>query len=201
MNTDSREYDILVDAAKLIKNIDGFTCEIGVREGGGSKIIMDTIKESGKNKIHIAIDPFGNIDYEHWENRKDKIDYTNKMKNNMLKNLYEYCCINNMECLFFPLEDNEFFKRYSDGIPVYNENKYIINSYSLVFFDGPHTTELVKKEFDFFYNKIPIGGVIIFDDIDQYPHMSNLDEYIKSKGFTMLRKGICKISYVKIYLL
>ena len=201
MNTDSREYDILVDAAKLIKNIDGFTCEIGVREGGGSKIIMDTIKESGKNKIHIAIDPFGNIDYEHWENRKDKIDYTNKMKNNMLKNLYEYCSINNMECLFFPLEDNEFFKRYSDGIPVYNENKYIINSYSLVFFDGPHTTELVKKEFDFFYNKIPIGGVIIFDDIDQYPHMSNLDEYIKSKGFTMLRKGICKISYVKIYLL
>jgi hypothetical protein len=197
MNTDSREYDILTDAAKLISNIDGFTCEIGVREGGGSELIMKTVKESGQYKVHIAIDPFGNIDYAHWENRKEKIDYTNKMKNEMLKNLYSYCSLHNMECLFFPLEDTEFFKRYNDGVPIYNENKYIVNTYALVFFDGPHTTELVKIEFDFFYNKIPVGGVIIFDDIDQYPHMLNLDEYIRSKGFSILRKGNCKISYIK----
>ena len=57
------------------------------------------------------------------------------MKNNMLKNLYNYCSLNKMECLYFPLEDTEFFKRYSDGIPIYNEKKYIINTYALVFFD------------------------------------------------------------------
>ena len=65
------------------------------------------------------------------------------------------------------------------------------------FFDGPHTTELIKKEFDFFYNKIPNGATIVFDDINQYPHMDNLDNYIKDKGFEILEKGELKISYIK----
>jgi len=56
----------------------------------------------------------------------------------------------------------------------------------------------VKKEFDFFYNKIPNGGTIIFDDIYQYPHMDVLDKYIKDKGFEILEKGKIKISYIKI---
>lgn len=198
MKTDSREYHILTNAIDKIQNVDGFTCEIGVREGGSTEIILNKLKNTQQNKIHIAIDPFGNIEYEHWENRKERLDYTNKMKNNMLKNLYKFCSENNMECLYFPLEDTEFFNRYSDGVPIYNENKYILNKYSFVFFDGPHTTVLVKNEFDFFYNKIPSGGIIVFDDIDQYPHMKNLDTYIREKDFEILEKGICKISYIKL---
>lgn len=198
MNTDSREYHILTNAVKLITNVKGFTCEIGVREGGGTKMILDTLKSTNQNKIHIAIDPFGNIDYEHWENKKEKLDYTNDMKNRMLKNLYSYCSDNRMEVLFFPLEDTEFFTKYGDGIPIYNEYKQVLNTYALVFLDGPHTTALVKNEFDFFKEKIPVGGVIIFDDIDQYPHMTNLDEYIQSNNFKLLEKGVCKISYIKI---
>jgi hypothetical protein len=197
MNTDSREYYILKTAAEKIKEIDGLTCEIGVREGGGTKIILDALKATNQKKVHIAIDPFGNIDYEHWEIRKEKLDYTNTMKNKMLKNLYEYCSNNNMEVLFFPLEDTEFFKKYADGVPIYNEYKQVINTYSLVFFDGPHTTKLVRDEFDFFRDKIPIGGMLVFDDIDQYPHMYSLDSYIQSYNFKIYENGSCKISYIK----
>lgn len=197
MNTDSREYHILMNAVVKIKNIHGLTCEIGVREGGATHLILKTLHSTNQSKIHIAIDPFGNIDYEHWENKKEKLDYTNNMKNNMLKNLYTYCSETNMECLFFPLEDTEFFDKYKDGVPIYNEYKKIINEYALVFLDGPHTSSIVKNEFDFFNNKIPIGGIIIFDDIDQYPHMENLDEYILKNNFKRLEKGVCKISYIK----
>ena len=31
------------------------------------------------------------------------------------------------------------------------EKKRILNTYAFVFFDGPHTTKLVKDEFNFFY--------------------------------------------------
>jgi hypothetical protein len=120
------------------------------------------------------------------------------MKNNMLKNLYTYCSDTNMECLFFPLEDSEFFEKFKDGVPVYDECKQIINKYALVFLDGPHTSPIVKKEFDFFKDKVPSGGVIVFDDIDQYPHMEVLDSYILENGFKQLEKGECKISYIKI---
>jgi len=198
MNTDSREYYILDNAVKNVKNVDGLTCEIGVREGGGTKAILDMLRYTEQKKIHIAIDPFGNIEYEHWENKKEKLDYTNKMKNNMLKHLYAYCSNYDMECLFFSLEDTEFFTRYADGIPIYNEYKQIINKYALVFLDGPHTTQIVKNEFDFFKNRIPSGGIIVFDDIDQYPHMEKLDEYIQLNNFKIMEKGSCKISYIKI---
>ena len=198
MNTDSREYDILGEAAWVARDVEGLTCEIGVREGGGSQVIMDITRRSGHPKIHIAIDPFGNIEYEHWESRKERIDYTNKMKNNMLKNLYTYCSQTGVECLFFPLEDTEFFKRYADGVPIYDQYKRIENRYALVFFDGPHTTELVRTEFDFFKDKVPLGGTVVFDDIDQYPHMEMLDSYVRSAGFEPIRKGSCKISYKKV---
>jgi hypothetical protein len=68
----------------------------------------------------------------------------------------------------------------------------------MVFFDGPHTTQLVRAEFDFFNTRIPCGGTIVFDDIDQYPHMEQLDGYIRANGFAMLEQGVCKISYVKL---
>jgi hypothetical protein len=198
MNTDSLEYHILSNAVARVKDVDGLTCEIGVREGGGTKLIMETLQSTGQQKVHIAIDPFGNIEYEHWETKKERLDYTNTMKNRMLANLYAMCHSTGMECLFFPLEDAEFFKRYCDGIPIYDEYKRIVNKYAMVFLDGPHTTELVRAEFDFFNTRIPCGGVIVFDDIDQYPHMDQLDGYIQANGFAVLEQGECKISYVKL---
>ena len=198
MNTDSREYHILSSAVARVKDVDGLTCEIGVREGGGTKLIMETLQSTGQQKVHIAIDPFGNIEYEHFETRKERLDYTNTMKNRMLANLYALCNNTGMECLFFPLEDTEFFKRYCDGIPIYDECKRIVNKYAMVFLDGPHTTELVRAEFDFFNTRIPLNGVIVFDDIDQYQHMDQLDAYIQANGFAVLEQGGCKISYVKL---
>lgn len=134
MLTDSSEYSILSNAVDMIKNIEGLTCEIGLREGGSTKIILDSLKNNGVQKTHIAIDPYGNIEYRLKENEVHRMDYTNQMKNKTLYNLYKYCDENNLECLYFPLEDVEFFKRYSDGVPVYNQYKQIINTYSLVFF-------------------------------------------------------------------
>ena len=198
MNCDSTEYEILTKCVEDIKNVSGLTCEIGVREGGSTKLILDTLRRTNQNKVHIAIDPFGNIDYSHWENVTEKLDYTNTMKNRMLANLYTYCSQNNMECLFFPLEDTEFFDKYANGVPIYNEHKYIVNKYAFVFLDGPHTTELVRNEFDFFKTRMNTGSIILFDDINQYPHMDNLDSYIQSCGFKIHMHGRRKISYVKL---
>jgi cephalosporin hydroxylase len=198
MNVDSCEYDILEEAVRSTKHINGLTCEIGVREGGSTKIILDILKETNQNKVHIAIDPFGNIEYNFKNDQVVKFDYTNKMKNRMLSNLYSYCNEHNMECLFFPLEDVEFFEKYKHGVPIYNETKQIINIYSMVFLDGPHSLNSVKTEFDFFKFRISKGGFIVFDDIDKYPHMNILDEYIISNGFKMVAKGTYKISYIKL---
>jgi len=202
--TDSNEYDILINAVKLIKSLDGFTCEIGCYKGGSSLLIMKTLLENNDKKTHIGIDPYGDIDYCHWESRIDeggKRNYTDYVKNRMLSNLYKWCHNNDMEFKFFNLEDTEYFKRFADGIPVYNRkfnnNKRIIDDYALVFFDGPHSSEIIKNEINFFHKKLLHNGFMVFDDIYQYPHMEVLDEYIKDLGFEIFEKGECKISYRK----
>ena len=197
MNTDSSDYQILMNAVKQVQSIDGLTCEIGVREGGGTKCILDAMVSTNQHKVHIAIDPFGNIPYKSWEVNVNRLDYTNQMKNGMLKNLYAYCEKYHVECLFFPLEDTEFFKRYSEGVPIYDQEKKIVNQYALVFIDGPHTSQVVKDEFDFFKDKIPVGGYIVFDDMPQYDHMTTLDPYIRQHQFRIYEKTEQKISYVK----
>ena len=198
MQTDSGEYQILTDSVIAVKDIPGLTCEIGVREGGSTKHILDTLRQTGQQKVHIAIDPYGNIDYRSWEDRVDKLDYTNSMKNKMLINLYTYCDEYKMDCLYFPLEDTEFFKRYSDGVPIYNENKQIVNQYSLVFLDGPHTSSDVIREFDFFKNRMPSGGRIVCDDYFQYNHMQTVDPHFTQNGFILISKGEHKLSYQKM---
>ena len=45
---DSVEYEILKEACESLTNNNLLTCEIGVRQGAGTKLILDTLK----NKNH-----------------------------------------------------------------------------------------------------------------------------------------------------
>lgn len=195
LQMDSSDYEIIYEAGKLIKGVEGFTCEIGVRRGGGSTIIMGTCIENNDRRIHIGIDPYGNIDYLSGDGRCEKFDYTNKMKMLSLAELYNWCLTYEYEFLFFNLEDSEFFKRFSDGIPIYNEYKSLINKYALVHFDGPHSVETIMSEVIFFGERTPKGGVWIFDDINAYNH-NKIENEIFKFGFEKYQSTQQKASYI-----
>lgn len=197
--TDSANYEVLTDGVMLAANVEGATCEIGLREGGGSKYIMDALVHSKQNlvKPHIAIDPYGNIEYYRDEIYKvGRCDYTNEMRNNCLINMYLYCIQNKVDFYFFNMEDTEFFKRYADGIPVYNEHKAIINKYSFVHFDGPHIIDVLNDELEFFDARAPIGAVFVFDDIGMYEH-EVVHEAILDRGWVAYSQTPRKIGYVR----
>ena len=42
---DSIEYELLEKCCKLIKNLNPLTCEIGVRLGMGSEVILQSLKD------------------------------------------------------------------------------------------------------------------------------------------------------------
>ena len=64
---DSSDYELLKQWTKDF-DCDGFaSVEIGVREGMGSKIIMDNVIN---NYIHIGIDPYGNLEYQHYDDTR-----------------------------------------------------------------------------------------------------------------------------------
>ena len=184
---DGKEYEILIEACKSLTGDSLFTAEVGVRRGLGSKLILMNLTH--KKHWHIGIDPYGNLSYSHFD-KKDSItcDYTNSMKLQLIKDLdYENFTL-------FQMEDDEFIKRFSEGVPIYREKKEIINTYDLVHFDGPHKTVDVIKEAIFFGERSKPGSVFIFDDYPYYDMDAVLKIIVNEYGFQLLKQGKSKIS-------
>ena len=70
---DSKEYELLTKWAKDFDCQGYKTCEIGVRKGLGSKIIMDNCKNS---YMHIGVDCYGNLPYQHYDvDKRGRVTY------------------------------------------------------------------------------------------------------------------------------
>lgn len=219
--TDSQEYEVLVNAAaKLDRETPGAIVEIGTRRGGSAKMIIDGLVSTGNNnRSMFCIDPYGNIEIEctnlnmtvHEPNRQiegdkeskeitspQRFDYDNTMRNRIIPSLYYYAYNAGFNFTFFCLEDTEFFKRYHDGVPVYDEVKTLENEYAFVFFDGPHDNIALDTELEFFVPRSVIGTIFVFDDV----WMMDNDKIVEQKwlfpnGFELIERGKIKASYVK----
>ena len=160
---DSVEYDLLV---KWTRNFDcqGYkTCEIGVREGLGSKIIMDNVKN---NYIHVGVDPYGDRVYQHtddqasrtWHGFKkgDAPTYPDTMRDTLLKDMMPYR--QQGKFTLCNMTDTEFM----------TESKHKDSKFAFVFFDGPHTTKDVLTEAIWFANRCASHTRFVFDDTNCY---------------------------------
>ena len=58
---DSEEYNLLEEWTKDFDCQGYYSCEIGVRKGFSSKIIMDNVQN---NFLHIGVDPYGDRKYQ-----------------------------------------------------------------------------------------------------------------------------------------
>ena len=184
---DSTEYEILKEACKSLDNDDLFTAEIGVRQGKGTEIILNQLVF--KKHWHIGIDPYGNLNYKHYDNSGSyTCDYTNDMKLQLIKD------INYKNFTLFPMGDDEFMKRFYDGVPIYRDKKEIRNKYDLVHFDGPHKTYDVVKEAMFFAERSHAGTVFVFDDYPKYDMDLILKVIVNEFGFMLLKQGKNKIA-------
>jgi hypothetical protein len=218
-STDSQEYEILVNAALVVNNTPGAIVEIGTRRGGSAKMIIDALaSQNNTNRPMFCIDPYGNIEIEctnlnmaiHNPERKiegdpqskdmtspQRFDYDNSMRNRIIPSLYFYAYQRDMDFTFFCLEDTEFFNRYNDGVPVYNNVKTLVNEYAFVFFDGPHDNKTLVLETNFFLKRAPVGAVYVYDDIWMYDHNA-IEKMLFDAGFETLEKKNIKASYKKV---
>ncbi|HEY3255156.1 MAG TPA: hypothetical protein VGJ91_14450 [Polyangiaceae bacterium] len=185
--TDSEDSSFLFSAAKNLL-IDAPTVEIGLRRGGGTEAIVLGLAAAGRRgHTHLAIDPYGDIDYISWD-RISHCDYTNDMRDDALPRIRRFCAEHSINFIYLPLEDTEFFERFSDGVPVYaNRRKIKAEKYALVHFDGPHGVVPVTQEIEFFAARSPVGCHWVFDDPQQYNHDGILDPWIRRLGFELFR--------------
>jgi hypothetical protein len=180
---DSEEYDLLEKWAKF--DCEGhYSCEIGVRQGLGSKIIMDNVIN---NKTHVGIDPYGNLSYQHYDRKytfswperwrgEFKVDYTDEMRNTLLNDFKEYR--NNGKFVLANMTDTMFMCH-----PDWNEK-----TYAFVHFDGPHMSKDVLTEAVWFANRAAPRARFVFDDTDKC-EMSIIAHAMELFGFSTHAMG------------
>ena len=197
---DNGHHGVLYNAAKDIKNIPGIVCEIGLREGGGTvNMMLACVENNDTDRLFLAIDPYGNIEYRAKENETVRLDYTNEMKYRTLKAFNNFCLDKNLRFIHICLEDSEFFKRFSDGVPVYSEVKSLEQYYALVHLDGPHAVKELLEEVEFFRNRINVGGYIVLDDVSDYYDLSIVEKSILENGlYVAVENDGQKSSYKKV---
>lgn len=194
--TDGHEYEILQDAiSKTINN--GLFVEIGTRAGGSTKMIIDGIVDHHENANLVCIDPYGDIGYETSDGVWCKYDYTNDMRKQTHANLTNYVLDKDINLHLLTLTDQEYFHRFHDGYPLYDEFERIESRYSFVYFDGPHSGSAVLNEVMFFHTRCTDEAVLVFDDVCEYDH-SMVDHYLKSLYWQEERTGEFKVSYTRM---
>ena len=176
---DSSEYELLEKWAKGLSNLNNYklSCEIGVREGLGSKIILDSLQPHE----HYGIDPYGNLKYQHYDDSPAyTADYTDEMKDRLQKDLSSY---KNFE--LFAITDTDFMNIYHHYSP-----------YCFVHFDGPHMTRDVLTEAVWFANRSGNNCRFVFDDYPKY-NMPLIQSALEPFGFKKLEAGKNKICLEK----
>lgn len=189
-------YEMIDNHIKSLKNVEGFSCEIGLRRGGGSLQIMNSFINNQDPRIHIAIDPYGAIPYKNIFGTSIP-DYTNEMRNQTLSLIYQEVVKNKNTFIFFNIEDSEFFVRFESGVPIYQDSKKIIyNKYAFVHIDGQHDLESVRMSAEFFNHRTSIGGLLAFDNVYDYDH-NVIHNYLLDNGFEFLSESSSKKVYRK----
>jgi hypothetical protein len=171
---DSSEYELL---EKWTKDFDcqGYkTCEIGVREGLGSKIIMDNVRN---NYIHVGVDPYGNLEYQHYDDTGAyTCDYTDDMRDTMLNDFKPYR--NQGKFTLCNMTDTKFM----------NDTEHRHSTFMFVHFDGPHMTKDVMTEAVWFANRSARGTRFMFDDYPKY-NMALIAQVLELYNFKIIESG------------
>jgi len=175
---DSKEYDLLQRWCETSKLKGGLSCEIGVREGLGSKIILDHFSPH----CHHGVDPYGNLKYQHYGDTGEyTCDYTDDMYKRMLVDFADYSN-------FVPLKmtDIDYMDKFSNT-----------KCYDFVHFDGPHMTRDVLREAVYFADRSRPGTRFVFDDYPKYD-MNLIHHCLLKWDFKQLEAGSNKLCLERV---
>lgn len=195
---DSAEYELLAMAVEQSSLVEGMCIEIGLRLGMGTYTIMQSVLLNCPNKTVVSVDPYGSIIYQGREHMEPcRLDYTHEMKNKCLSELWPFVKENNLSFKYFDMTDEQFFKRFSDGVPHYNEQEYLEAKYSMVHLDGPHSVKHVCMELDWFAPRMDAYATLVIDDCTpDFIQIEKVEEHMKG-NFELLVKGEKKRIYIK----
>ncbi|HUX36224.1 MAG TPA: class I SAM-dependent methyltransferase [Candidatus Paceibacterota bacterium] len=141
----------LFSLAKSISSHEPVVCEIGAWRGKSAYVFGNAIKN--KNGKLYSIDPFnGDGDYKSREAYHKIMDsMENSLFNDFQSTIKKYGLDKTVNAIPFSSEDAR--------------PKFPENSIDMLFIDGNHEYDAVKKDYELWSPLIPSGGIIVLHDV------------------------------------
>lgn len=165
-------YEQVYKCAQRMRE-DAIFVEIGNYRGGSSLAMLEAIKNT-KPRWLYTIDPYGTKPFK-VEKEYDDSKYDEDIYRDAMKLLSDYAHKNKLNHYHWRMTSDDFMKIYPK-IDFWHNGTVVDPIFGCVYIDGEHTPEQVNREIEFFYNRMPNGGLIILDDT---PFVSSSLQYTK----------------------
>ena len=171
--------------------------EVGVLQGVTARNVCEALKEIHQNEFkYIGIDLFTSSNLR-FDNKEGTLKHS--MISNPFKNFYFNFL--RKENLNSKKAVSRLLKKFSNNISLYEGysdkilNSIDISYIDMVFLDGGHSYETVKKDLKILITKLKKNKIIICDDYDQknYGVKRAVDEFRLEYKIEMINERIVKI--------
>lgn len=139
-------------------------CEIGTREGGSALLALEAIKASGIKHPMITVDPYGFKPFHNSDSTQEKL-YGEPMYHKAMKLLSSFCLVHDLYHAHFKLTSFDFMDIF-DKVEIWHNEEVLKPVFGFVYLDGEHNEITVQKELEWFLARMPVGGLIVIDDIE-----------------------------------
>lgn len=155
---------------KTVKELDGkfdksyFLAEVGTADGTSALWELKALAENKSSRWLLTIDPYGGKPYRIQDALYSSFDYDEKKHRNAMQKISNFAAENELNHTHFQMRSQDFIKTFPQ-IEFWSAGKmYKDPKYCFAFLDGEHAYEPIFEEIEFFYPRMPVGGVIVVDD-------------------------------------
>jgi len=155
-----------LEIAKKIEE-DYIFCEIGTRAGDCSLQLLDVIKETNSKRWLFTVDPYGTKPYRattDMDARGRVFDYDEQCQRNGMMTLSTFAFNNDLLHSHWRMTSKDFMDKI-ESIEFWHDGKQIDYKFGFVLLDGEHYEGIVMQEFNWFKERLAVGGMIVIDDI------------------------------------
>lgn len=117
----------------------------------------------GSKKWFHTIDPYGGKPYNINETTTLEFDYTDHKYRGTLATLSRMAKEENINHCHWKIRSHDFIKIF-DQLEFWGDGKIMEPKFCWAYLDGDHAWSAIIPEFDYFYDRMPKGGVICIDD-------------------------------------
>lgn len=142
---------------------DYMLAEVGTAAGTSAIWTMKALAENKSKRFFHTIDPYGGKPYNIAGAAHLGFDYDDDNFRKTQKLLKDFALENDINHTHWKMRSQDFVKMFPD-INFWADGKIMDPKFCFAFLDGEHAYEPILEEFQFFYDRMPSGGVIIVDD-------------------------------------